>query len=180
MACRPHARAAPPNLLRRTWGTNRPSKELLSVAALARWCYRHRLVVLLLWVGALFGLGLSASTAGTDYANVFSLPDTHSKSAYDQMAKAFPNTSGDTDTVVWKVDSGSVKDPSVQSRIQPALDKIAGMKGVGGVTGPYSGARGAGQISSDGTIAYAQITFADQANAVPKDLVQKVVDTAQD
>ncbi|MEV6511895.1 MMPL family transporter [Streptomyces sp. NPDC051642] len=147
---------------------------------MARWCYRHRLVVLLLWVGALFGLGLSASTAGTDYANVFSLPDTDSKSAYDQMAKAFPNTSGDTDTVVWKVDSGSVKDPSVRSRIQPALDEIADMKGVGGVTGPYSGARGAAQISSDGTIAYAQITFAEQANAVPKDLVQKVVDTAQD
>jgi len=149
------------------------------VAALARWCYRHRLVVLLLWVGALFGLGFSATTAGTDYANVFSLPDTDSKSAYDLMQKAFPNSSGDTDTVVWKVDSGSVKDQSVQTRIQPALDKIAGMKGVGEVTGPYSGARGAAQISSDGTIAYAQITFAEQANAVPKELVQKVVDTAQ-
>ena len=49
------------------------------MAALARWCYRHRLVVLLLWVGALFGLGFSASSAGTDYANVFSLPDTDSK-----------------------------------------------------------------------------------------------------
>lgn len=149
------------------------------MATLARWCYRHRLVVLLLWVGALFGLGFSATTAGTDYANVFSLPDTDSKSAYDLMQKAFPNSSGDTDTVVWKVDSGSVKDQSVQTRIQPALDKIADMKGVGGVTGPYSGARGATQISSDGTIAYAQITFAEQANAVPKDLVQKVVDTAQ-
>ncbi len=149
------------------------------MAALARWCYRHRLVVLLLWVGALFGLGFSATTAGTDYANVFSLPDTDSKSAYDLMQKAFPNSSGDTDTVVWKVDSGSVKDQSVQTRIQPALDRIAGMKGVGEVTGPYSGARGAAQISSDGTIAYAQITFAEQANAVPKELVQKVVDTAQ-
>ncbi|MFE2421310.1 MMPL family transporter [Streptomyces hokutonensis] len=146
---------------------------------MARWCYRHRLVVLLLWVGALFGLGFSATTAGTDYANVFSLPDTDSKSAYDLMQKAFPNSSGDTDTVVWKVDSGSVKDQSVQTRIQPALDKIAGMKGVGEVTGPYSGARGAAQISSDGKIAYAQITFAEQANAVPKELVQKVVDTAQ-
>jgi RND superfamily putative drug exporter len=151
----------------------------LSVAALARWCYRHRLVVLLLWVGALFGLGFSASTAGTNYANVFSLPDTDSKSAYDLMEKAFPNSSGDTDTVVWKVDSGSVRDQSVQSRIQPVLDKIAKMKGVGGVTGPYTSARGAAQISGDGRIAYAQLTFAQRANEVPKDLVQNVVDTAQ-
>ncbi|MDQ0959602.1 RND superfamily putative drug exporter [Streptomyces sp. B4I13] len=147
------------------------------MAALARWCYRHRLVVLLLWVGALFGLGFSASTAGTDYANVFSLPDTDSKKAYDLMEKAFPARAGDTDTVVWKVDEGSVRDQDVRSRMQPVLDGIAKMKGVGGVTGPYAG--GAAQISGDGRIAYAQITFTEQANAVPKELVQDVVDTAR-
>lgn len=148
------------------------------MAVLARWCYRHRLVVLLLWVGALFGLGFSASTAGTNYANVFSLPDTDSKSAYDLMEKAFPNTSGDTDTVVWKVDDGSVRDQAVRDRIQPALDGIAKMPGVGAVTGPYD-ARGAAQVSRDGTIAYAEVTFAKRANEVPKELVQDVVDTAQ-
>ncbi|MEV1069570.1 MMPL family transporter [Streptomyces sp. NPDC050263] len=151
---------------------------------MARWCYRHRLVVLLLWVGALFGLGFSASTAGTDYANVFSLPDTDSKKAYDLMEKAFPARAGDTDTVVWKVDEGSVRDKDVQSRIQPALDEIAKMKGVGQVAGPYAAAgdtaaEGSAQISGDGRIAYAQITFTEQANAVPKELVQDVVDTAQ-
>ncbi|USQ89420.1 MMPL family transporter [Streptomyces phaeoluteigriseus] len=146
---------------------------------MARWCYRHRLVVLLLWVGALFGLGFSASSAGTDYANVFSLPNTDSKKAYDLMEKAFPARAGDTDTVVWKTDEGSVRDEEVRSRIQPALEKIAGMKGVGGVTGPYVGAEGAGQISRDGRIAYAQVTFTDQANAVPKELVEDVVDTAR-
>ncbi|MFD4408865.1 MMPL family transporter [Streptomyces sp. NPDC058467] len=146
---------------------------------MARWCYRHRLVVLLLWVGALFGLGFAASTAGTDYANVFSLPNTDSKRAYDLMEKAFPDSAGDTDTVVWKVDGGTVRDQSVETRIQPALDKISRMKGVGGVTSPYSGRQGAAQISFNGRVAYAQITFAEQANAVPKELVQSVVDTAQ-
>ncbi|MEW2558057.1 MMPL family transporter [Streptomyces griseorubiginosus] len=145
---------------------------------MARWCYRHRLVVLLLWVGALFGLGFSASTAGTNYANVFSLPDTDSKSAYDLMEKAFPNTSGDTDTVVWKVDEGSVRDQAVRDRIRPVLDDIAKMPGVGAVTSPYD-ARGAGQVSKDGTIAYAQVTFVKRANEVPKELVQDVLDTAQ-
>ncbi|MGW2641372.1 MMPL family transporter [Streptomyces sp. NPDC001348] len=149
------------------------------MTAWARWCYRHRLVVLLLWVGALFGLGFAASTAGTDYANVFSLPNTDSKRAYDLLEKAFPAGAGDTDTVVWKADGGSVRDAAVKSRIQPALEKIAKMKGVGEVAGPYSGDRGAAQISRDGRIAYARITFAEQANAVPKDLVQDVVDTAQ-
>ncbi|MFI9153951.1 MMPL family transporter [Streptomyces sp. NPDC053367] len=146
---------------------------------MARWCYRHRLVVLLLWVGALFGLGFAGSAAGTDYANVFSLPDTDSKRAYDLMEKAFPERAGDTDTVVWKSDEGSVRDGSVRSRIEPALRRIAAMEGVGEVAGPYSGRAGAAQISRDGRIAYAQVTFTEQANAVPKELIEDVVGTAQ-
>ncbi|MEU1297963.1 MMPL family transporter [Streptomyces sp. NPDC005840] len=147
---------------------------------MARWCYRHRLVVLLLWAGALCGLGLSASAAGTDYANVFSLPDTDSKRAYDTLATAFPDTSGDTDTVVWRTDGGSVRDSAVRDRVEPALDRIAAMPGVGAVGSPYAGARGAAQISADGTIAYAQVTFTRRADEIPKRLVQDVVDTARD
>jgi RND superfamily putative drug exporter len=151
----------------------------LNVTALARWCYRHRLVVLLLWVGALFGLGFAGSTAGADYANVFSLPDTDSKRATDLMKKAFPERAGDTDTVVWKTDEGSVRDQEVRSRIEPALEEISRMEGVGEVAGPYAGEAGAAQISRDGRIAYAQITFTEQANAIPKELIEDVVGTAQ-
>ncbi|MBA4861533.1 MMPL family transporter [Streptomyces sp. PSKA54] len=149
---------------------------------MARWCFRHRLVVLLLWVGALFGLGFAGSAAGTNYADVFSLPNTDSKRAYDLMEKAFPERSGDTDTVVWRVSgdlAGTVRDESVRSRIEPALAEIGRMEGVGEVSSPYA-SQGAAQISENGRIAYAQITFAEQANAIPKDLVQDVVDTAKD
>ena len=87
------------------------------MAVLARWCYRHRLVVLVLWAGALFGLGVTASSAGTNYAEVFSLPDTDSKRAHDLMRQAFPERAGDTDTVVWKTDEGTVRDEAVRSRM---------------------------------------------------------------
>ncbi|MDQ1026645.1 RND superfamily putative drug exporter [Streptomyces umbrinus] len=148
------------------------------MTTLARWCYRHRLVVLLLWVGALLGLGFAGSAAGTNYADTFTLPNTDSTRAYDLMEKAFPERSGDTDTVVWKVDDGSVRDDSVRSRIEPALEEIGRMKGVGDVSSPYA-AQGATQISENGRIAYAQVTFTEQANGVPKELVQDVVDTSQ-
>ncbi|MFD0316873.1 MMPL family transporter [Streptomyces flavalbus] len=151
----------------------------MNVAALARWCFRHRLVVLVLWVGALFGLGFSATSAGTNYANVFSLPNTDSTTAYDLLEKAFPERAGDTDTVVWKTDEGTVRDDAVRSRIEPALAEIGRMDGVGEVASPYQGERGAAQISQDGSIAYAQITFGEQANGIPKELIEDVVDTAQ-
>ncbi len=149
------------------------------MTTLARWCYRHRLVVLILWVGALLGLGFAGSAAGTNYADTFTLPNTDSTRAYDLMEKAFPERSGDTDTVVWKVDGGTAKDASVRSRIEPALEEIGRMKGVGEVSSPYA-AEGAAQISGNGRIAYAQITFTEQANGVPKALVEDVVETAQD
>ncbi|GAA3868402.1 MMPL family transporter [Streptomyces lacrimifluminis] len=148
------------------------------MAALARWCYRHRLVVLLIWVGTVFGLGFAGSAAGTDYANSFSLPNTDSTRAYDLMEEAFPQSSGDTDTVVWKVDDGTVRDESVRSRIEPELAEIAKMAGVGEVTSPYASG-GAAQISENGRIAYAQITFTEQANGVPKATIEDVVGTAQ-
>lgn len=148
------------------------------MAAWARWCYRHRLVVLLIWVGAVFGLGFAGSAAGTDYANEFALPNTDSTRAYDLMEKAFPQSAGDTDTVVWKVDEGTVRDESVRSRIEPKLTEIAQMAGVGEVTSPYASG-GATRISENGRIAYAQITFTEQANAVPKETVEDVVDTAR-
>ena len=148
------------------------------MAALARWCYRHRLVVLLIWVGAVLGLGFAGSAAGTDYANTFSLPNTDSTRAYNLMEKAFPQAAGDTDTVVWKVDDGTVRDESVRSRIEPKLAEIGKMAGVGKVTSPYASG-GAAQISENGRIAYAQITFTEQANGIPKKTVEDVVDTAQ-
>ncbi|MEU9332178.1 MMPL family transporter [Streptomyces sp. NPDC048290] len=149
------------------------------MAAWARWCYRRGLVVLVLWVGGLVGLGFAATAAGADYADVFSLPDTDSTKAVQLMERAFPQTAGDTDTVVWKTESGSVRDADVRARIEPVLAEIGRMPGVGEVAGPYDGDRGAARISEDGRIAYAQITFAELANAIPKSLVEDVVDTAR-
>ncbi|MFE1962809.1 MMPL family transporter [Streptomyces sp. NPDC059479] len=148
--------------------------------AWARWCYRRKAVVLVLWVAALLGLGAASTTAGSNYSDVFTLPDTDSTEAYDRMAQAFPERSGDTDTVVWRVGAGTVRDASVRERIEPALSAIAAMPGVGEVRSPYGTDAAAGQISETGRIAYAQVTFAEQANAVPKELVQDVVDTARD
>ncbi|MFI6526625.1 MMPL family transporter [Streptomyces uncialis] len=147
---------------------------------MARWCYRHRLVVLVLWVGVLFGLGTAGSSAGTDYSNDFSLPGTDSAQAYDLLEKAFPDSAGDAGTVVWRVDEGSVRDDGVRSRIEPALREIAAMKGIGAVAGPYGDdPAAAARISEGGRTAFAEVSFTEQANSVPTELAQNVVDTAQ-
>ncbi|MFJ8231603.1 MMPL family transporter [Streptomyces sp. NPDC094448] len=147
--------------------------------SLARWCYRHRLVVLVLWVVALLGPGVLSSVKGSDYTNDFSLPDTDSRRAYDLMVSAFPHASGDPTTIVWRTDEGSARDPAVREKLEPALAEIAGMEGVGRVVSPYTPA-GAGAISADGRSAYATVVFTERAEQVPKELVEAVMERAED
>ncbi|AUH41028.1 MMPL family transporter [Streptomyces sp. CMB-StM0423] len=149
------------------------------MAALARFCFRHRFVVLLLWVCALLGTAVAAQAAGSRWANDFELPGTESAEAVDLLRASFPQTSGDTDSVVWRAPEGdSVRDPQIRARMTEALAGIAGVPQVGRVVGPYA-AEGGGQISEDGRIAYAQVTFTEQAMNLEKENVEEVVDTAQ-
>ncbi|MFI1333408.1 MMPL family transporter [Streptomyces sp. NPDC020845] len=150
------------------------------MAAWARWCLRHRLVVLLLWVGALFGTAVASGVAGSAYANVFGFPGTESSRAMERMEKAFPQRAGDTDSVVWEVDQGkSVKDPAVRERMSAALTDIGKLPEVGTVVSPYE-PEGARQISENGRIAYAEVTFTKQAFELRKENIQKVVDRAEE
>ena len=53
------------------------------------------------------------------------------------MAKAFPGRSGDSDTLVWHTDSGTVRSGAVEKTMRHTLEKIAGLPGVSAVQGPY-------------------------------------------
>ncbi|MFW6725056.1 MMPL family transporter [Streptomyces sp. MAR4 CNY-716] len=149
------------------------------MAALARFCFRHRFVVLLLWVVALVGTTVAAQTAGSRWANDFELPGTESAEAVDLLRESFPETSGDTDSVVWRAPEGaSVRDPQIRERMTEALAGIADVPQVGQVAGPYA-PEGERQISGDGRIAYAQVTFTEQAMNLEEKNVEEVIGTAQ-
>ena len=71
--------------------------------AIARWCFRHRFVVIAAWVLVLVGLGALSQAIKSDYNNSFSLPGTGSTTAQQLLAKAIPAQAGDSDTIVWQV-----------------------------------------------------------------------------
>lgn len=156
---------------------NVPTMGDVIVAAVARWCFRHKWLVIVLWLAALLGVGASAQTLGDGYSNAFSLKGTESAKVLDLMDKVVPERSGEADTVVWHVDSGTVRDASVRQRIDPALAEIARQKDVGTVVSPYDKA-GAAQISRDGRTAYATVTYTRLGNDMSKDQAQLLIDTA--
>ncbi|WP_432123818.1 MMPL family transporter [Streptomyces sp. C10-9-1] len=148
------------------------------MAAIARWCVRHRLVVVLLWLLALGGTAAGAVAAGSAYSNDYDVPGTESGRAATLLQEGFHGLGGDSDTVVWHTDDGSVRAPGVEERMTAMLDRVAGLDGVATVAGPY-GDEGTGRISADGRTAYAVVTFDEQADDIPPAQVQALVDTAR-
>ncbi|MGW3495810.1 MMPL family transporter [Streptomyces sp. NPDC001020] len=148
------------------------------MAALARWCVRHRLVAVLLWLFAFGGVGAAAAVTGSAYSNHYDAPGTEAGRAAELLQEGFPHQGGDSDTVVWRTSPGSVRAPAVEQTMTRTLDKIAELPGIASVTSPYEGSH-SGQISGDDRTAYATITFDEQSENISKGEAQAVVDTAK-
>lgn len=148
------------------------------MSALARWCHRHRLVTVLLWLGLLVGLGAASGAVGTKYSDSMSMPATESSKALELLKAGMPAAAGDTDTVVWHTTGGSVNDAATKDRMTRALEQISTSPSVASVVSPYT-PQGALQVSKDGATAYAQVNFTGNAREIPKADVEHVVELAK-
>ncbi|MER5596036.1 MMPL family transporter [Streptomyces sp. NPDC002265] len=148
------------------------------MTALARWCVRRRLLVLVLWLLAFCGMTAAAAAAGSTYSNNYEVPGTESGRATQLLKDGFSGLGGDSDTVVWHTASGSVRAADVEQTMNSTLERIGELPGVASVAGPY-GDQGASRISADGRTAYATVTFDKPVEQLTKADVQPVVDTAE-
>src|ERR1700712_4687457 len=126
------------------------------MSAMAHWCFRHRRIVLAVWLLIFVGIGVIGRGLGTHYASSFSLPATDSTRALNLLKAEFPAASGESDTIVVHVSKGRVTDPAVRSRIEPMLAKVSKLSHVQAVVSPYSHF-GANQTSKDGTTEFASV-----------------------
>ena len=51
------------------------------MSVIAKWCFRHRLVVIATWMVVLVGLSILAQAIKSDYDNSFSVPGTGSSTS---------------------------------------------------------------------------------------------------
>ena len=130
---------------------------------LARWSFNHRRIVVAAWLAAfVIFFGISRAV-GTAYSNNFTLPNTESTQALDLLRAAAPKESGDTEQIVIGTSGGAkVTDPQIQHRVEAMLADVAKLPHVVGVQSPYA-PEGAGQVSPDGTVAFATVAFDRQA-----------------
>jgi putative drug exporter of the RND superfamily len=130
------------------------------------------------WAALAIVVSVIAHSAGSDYANNFTLPGTESQHAQDLLQSEFPGQSGDSDTIVFHTIAGSVDSPAVERANRPLLAKVAAMPDVVSVISPHS-AVGAAQVSADRRTAFATITYTKRANALPDDAGAPVLAAVQ-
>ncbi len=146
---------------------------------LARWSTTHRKYVVIGWIVLLLLVNVLAQSAGTSYSNNFTLPNSDAQRASDLLAHSFPTQAGDRDTIVFKVDNGTVNDPAVRRHMEAMFAEVAKKPHVAQVISPYGGAASGRSISSDGRIAFATVVFDEKANLLPKSAPEAVVNTAK-
>ncbi len=146
--------------------------------ALATFCYQRRRVVLAVWLLALIGVTFVSKAAGSAYSNSFDLPNTESTRALKLLQANARRQSGDSEQIVIGTTTGTpVTEPAVVARVEDMLAKVGALPHVGNVVSPFS-PQGGDQVSPDRTVAFANVTFDQQAQNLPQDLAKTFVDTA--
>ena len=122
---------------------------------LADFCYRRRRLVVLGWVVALVVIvALGSSFPAIHRAN-YRTPGAEATKAYDLLNQRFPARQGDSVDIVF---AGNISDPAVKTAVEAVLARAAAMPHVSTVDSPYA-ERGASQVSADGKVAYAEVSF---------------------
>jgi putative drug exporter of the RND superfamily len=138
------------------------------LARLTRTSYRHRRLVLVGWIIGVVLLTVAASNAGSDWSQSSRLNGTDSQAAADLMGTRFPERDerGSSAEIVVKAEMG-VNEPAINARLVELFAEIADNPQVAEVVSPFASG-GAGQISADGRIAYADVNLnADRDEITP-------------
>jgi RND superfamily putative drug exporter len=126
---------------------------------LAHFSFQHRRLVVAGWLLAAVILLAVSSTAGSKFNSNFSLPGTDSQKAVSLLTKNFPTAAGEGDQVVFQTSRGArIRSLAVKTAATAALARVAKVPGVESIGSPYS-KTGSVQISRDGTIAFATVTW---------------------
>jgi RND superfamily putative drug exporter len=126
---------------------------------LGQGAHDRRILVLVIWLLALFGLGAASGAAGSGFTSEFTLPDVESADGFDVLESQFGGlNAGQTGSIAFEAEQG-VDDPAVVAAMSEYFTAIDAIDDVT-VRSPYS-EEGAGQIARQGPrageVAYAVV-----------------------
>ena len=124
------------------------------IAGAAAGHWKRSLAIL---AAAIVGIAVLASVAGGEFSDDFMTPGTESQQAFDLLSTRFPTQLGDTATLVFSVQRGTLRDGRRAAAIRRTIAQVARQPHVTAAGDPLAG-RG-GQVSRDGRIAFATVQY---------------------
>src|SRR5438128_2241875 len=95
----------------------------MTLAGLARWCYRRRRLVVVVWIAGFVVLNVLGGVIGSAYSDNFSGGRSDSIDAFNLLKSRFPARAGDTTDIVFTSATG-VLTPSVHGAMQRLFAEV--------------------------------------------------------
>jgi RND superfamily putative drug exporter len=145
---------------------------------IARYASTHWRRSLALAAVLVAALGALAGTVGGQFTDEFSVPGADSQAALDLLEERFPAAANDGATVVFHTDDGRVTNGDRPQAIADATREISQLDEVTSVTDPLS-KQGAGQVSEDGSVAFATVQYDRPAAEVERADAEQLISAAE-
>ncbi|HEU4867581.1 MAG TPA: MMPL family transporter [Actinomycetota bacterium] len=149
---------------------------------LARFSYRHKVLMLFIWIVVLVGIGGLNQAFGAKLNNNFNLPGTETQRAFDILEEKMPGRSGDTGQIVFRAENGIA---AVRERMEAGFEAAEEASGedLAALISPYS-QEGARQVApagpSAGKIAYAELQFNKNFAELPLELSDEIIEAVDE
>jgi RND superfamily putative drug exporter len=124
---------------------------------LARAIVRHPLPTVLLWLTLVAAVGGVVRVVGSDTSAEASLPGSEAAEGLDLLEQQFPMGASAGERVVFTAPQG-VRDPEIEAAMTRFFQQVRTLDHVEAVVSPYE-AGASGQVSADGTIAFAALSL---------------------
>ncbi|HEX2054451.1 MAG TPA: MMPL family transporter, partial [Actinomycetota bacterium] len=143
----------------------------------ARFSYRHKALMLLLWIALLAGTLYLSETQGGTLNNNLQLPGSETQETFDLLQEKMPARAGDSGQIVFRAEDGV---EAVRQRMEAgfaAAERAAGEYLVS-LNSPYTPQGAATQVARSGAaagkIAYAEMQFDRSAFELPVELSEEI------
>ena len=144
---------------------------------LARFCARHRFLILTLWLLVTVGLVAGSRYLGDSTNDNLTLPGTSSQHATDTLSKSFPDQANGSSPIVLHVTSGKLTDSRYSSAVNQAAADVAKAPDVASVVNPLT-PQGASALSKDQATGYLPVTLSVSPGALSIDDAQTIINAA--
>jgi RND superfamily putative drug exporter len=144
----------------------------LAAAAAGRW--KRSLAIVL---AVIVAIGVAARVGGGTFSDDVSVPNSDSQAATDLLEERFPAQAGDTATVVFSVEKGTLRETDRRAAIDRTAQEIARQPHVTSAASPFS-SEAKKQLSSDGRTAYVTVQYDEPGRELGREPGERLEDAA--